>query len=206
MVGFAKEVHKVYVDTGYLNRQSDTEIISCLSKVFVVENITKPLNKGEQKYYILLFDGLFSVKTMNEKEVYVIKNCDNGEFCFDVLVLEQPDDAGAAGLKVALDKVITKGNFFFDHQSREIRLFSDGTNMNKTLHHLKKYEIGEHLILILYLCLKLELAIHAAFEKNSKLNEDAEELLSLVYYFSEHANLKWQLFKPHAIMVGQQHR
>ena len=74
----------------------------------------------------MLFDGLRSAKIMNEKEVYIIKTCDNGEPCLDVLVLEQQDDAGAAGLKVTLDKAIAKGNFCFDCLSREIGLGSLG--------------------------------------------------------------------------------
>ena len=83
---------------------------------------------------------------------------------------------------------------------------SDETNTNKALSHLEKDEIGKHLILNLCLCHKLELAIHAAFEKNFKLNEDAEVLLSSTYYLFRCANIKWQLFKHHAITVGQQHR
>ena len=50
MVWFEKDVHKVDVGTGYLNRQSGPEMISYLSKVIVMENITKFLNKGEQIY------------------------------------------------------------------------------------------------------------------------------------------------------------
>lgn len=82
---------------------------------------------------------------------------------------------------------------------------SDGANTNKALYRLEKDQIGKYLILIC-LCHTPELTIHAAFEKNSKLNEDAEELLWSIYYLFRHANLKWQLFKRHAIMVGQQHK
>ena len=114
------------VGTGYLNRQSGPEMISYLSKVIVMENITKFLNKGEQIYQSLLFDGLRSAKIMIEKEVYIIKTSDSGEPCLDVVVLEQQDDAGAAGLKVTLDKAIAKGNFCFDCLSREIGLGSLG--------------------------------------------------------------------------------
>ena len=183
MVRFEKDVHKVGLGTVYLNRQSGTEMISYLSKAIVMENITELLNKGEQKYYSLLFDGSSSAKAINEKEVYVIKTCDSGEPRFDVLALEQPDDAGAAGLKVAPDKAISKGSFSFDCRSTEIGLGSDGTNRSKALYCFEKDEIGGHFILILCLCYKLELAIHAAFEKNSKLNEDAEELFVQVCQF-----------------------
>jgi hypothetical protein len=36
---------------------------------------------------------------MDEKEVYVIKTCNQGKPRFDVLALQQPEDADAKGLK-----------------------------------------------------------------------------------------------------------
>ena len=41
------------------------------------------------------------------------------------------------------------------------------------------------------------MAIHDIF-KQSKLNEDTEEQLELVYYLCKRASLKWRLFKKHA--------
>lgn len=68
IVWFEKDVHKVDLGTGYRKRQSGTELISYFLKAIVMENITKPLNKGHWKYYSLLF-----AKTINKKEVHVIK-------------------------------------------------------------------------------------------------------------------------------------
>ena len=70
-----------------------------LSKSIVAENITDPLNSELRIYFSLLFDGSSSAKTMDEKELYVVKTYDNGKARFDVLALEQPDDANANGLK-----------------------------------------------------------------------------------------------------------
>ena len=57
---------------------------------------------GDRTYFSLLTDGSSSAKTMDEKELYVIKTCDKGKPRFDVLALEQPDDPGAKGLKESL--------------------------------------------------------------------------------------------------------
>ena len=126
----------------------------------------------------------------------VIKTCDQGKPRFDVLALQQPEDADAKGLKSSLDCAIDKAKLTIDRKSREIGLGSDGTNTNKPLYRLEKEEIGDHLILVLCVSHKLELAIHDAF-KNSKLNDAAEEQLVVRYYIFKRANLKWRLFKRH---------
>ena len=96
---------------------------------------------------------------MDEKELYVIKTYDSGEARFDVLALQQPDDANANGLKNSLDNALSKGNFTFEHKHHEIGLGSDGINTNKALYHIEKEEISEHLLSVLCLSHKLELAI-----------------------------------------------
>lgn len=96
---------------------------------------------------------------MDEKEVYVIKTCNQGKPRFDVLALQQPEDADAKGLKSSLDCAIDKAKLTVDRKSREIGLGSDGTNTNKALYRLEKEEIGDHLILVLCVSHKLELAI-----------------------------------------------
>ena len=172
----------------------------------VQENITEPLNNKERLYYSLLFDGSSNAKTNDEKELYVIKTCDGGRPRFDVFALEEPNDGDANGLKAVLDHVFDKGNFQFERSEREIGLGSDGTSTNKNVHRLEKADVGDHLILILCLSHKLELAIHDAFRKESCLNEDAEEQLISTYYLFKRANLKWRLFKRHAVMIGLKHR
>ena len=139
---------------------------------------------------------------MYEKEVYVIKTCKDGKPHYDVLSLEQPEDANAAGLKLSLENAIKKAKFSFNCCEHEIGLGSDGTNTNKRLYELEKEDVGDHLCLILCLNHKLELAVHNAFQQSS-LNEDAEKQLVLTYYSSKKANLKWHLFKRHAITVGE---
>ena len=102
LVCFEKEVYKVDVGAGYLNKTAAQEILFFLSKSMITENITEPLNSGDRTYFSFLTNGSSSAKTMDEKELYVIKTCDKGKPRFDVLALEQPDDAGAKGLKESL--------------------------------------------------------------------------------------------------------
>ncbi|CAB4013601.1 Hypothetical predicted protein [Paramuricea clavata] len=142
---------------------------------------------------------------MDEKEVYVIKTCDQGKPRFDVLALQQPEDADGKGLKSSLDCAIDKAKLTVDRKLREIGLGSDGTNTNKALYRLEKEEIGDHLILVLCVSNKLELAIHDAFKK-SKLNDAAEEQLVVTYYLFKRANLKWRLFKRHALLMKKSSR
>ena len=181
LVCFEKEVYKVDVGTGYLNKTAAQEILFFLSKSMITENITEPLNSGDRTYFSLLTNGSYSAKTMEEKELYVIKTCDKGKPRFDVLALEQPDDAGTKDLKESLDNAVEKANFSIDRKTHEIGLGSDGTNTNKVLYKLEKKEAGDWLIQILCLSRKVELVIYDAF-KQSKLNRDAEEQLELVYY------------------------
>ena len=108
-------------------------MVILLSKSIITENITDPLNSGSKIYFSLLFDGSFSGKTMDEKEFYIIKTCDNGKARIDVLALEQPDDADPNGLKNSLDSALSKGNFTFEQKHCEVGLGSDDTNTNKAL-------------------------------------------------------------------------
>ena len=181
LVCFEKEIYKVDVGTGYLNKTTAQEILFFLSKSMITENITEPLKSGDRRYFSLLTNGSSSAKTMDEKELYVIKTCGKGKPRFDVLALEQPDDAGTKDLKESLDNAVEKANFSIDRKTHEIGLGSDGTNTNKVLYKLEKKEAGDWLIQILCLSRKVELVIYDAF-KQSKLNRDAEEQLELVYY------------------------
>ena len=135
----------------------------------VQENITEPLNNKERLYYSLLFEGSSNAKTNDEKELYVIKTCDGGTPRFDVFALEEPNDVDANGLKAALDHAFDKGNFQFKRSEREIGLGSDGTSTNKNVNRLENADVGDHLVLILCLSHKLELAIHDAFRKSPAL-------------------------------------
>lgn len=105
--------------------------------------------------------------------------------------------------KSSLDCAIDKAKLTVDRKSREIGLGSDGTNTNKALYRFEKEEICDHLILVLCISHKLELAIHDAFTK-SKLNNAAEEQLVVTYYLFKRANLKWRLFKRHALLANEE--
>ena len=205
LVHFTKEFYNVDVGSGYLQNVSAKEMVLYLSKSIVEENIAIPLNERKRLYFSMLFDGSSNAKTMDEKEVYVIKTCENGKPRYDVLSLEQPEDANAARLKFSLEDANEKAKFSFNRCERETGLGSDGTNTNKRLYELEKEDVGDHLCLILCLNHKLELAVHKAFQQSS-LNEDAEKQLVLTYYSSKKANLKWHLFKRHTITVGESYR
>ena len=140
LICLEKEVHKVNFGKGYLNKTAAQEILLFLSKSMITENIMEPLNSGERRYFSLLSDGSSITKTMDEKELYVIKTCDKGKPRFDVLALEQPDDAGAKGLKESLDNVVKKANLSIDRKTHETGLGSDRTNTNKVLYKLEKGE------------------------------------------------------------------
>ena len=76
----------------------------------ITENITEPLNSGDRAYFSLLTDGSSSAKTMDEKEL-VIMTCDKGKPRFDVLALEQPEEASAKGLKESLIMQLRRQNY-----------------------------------------------------------------------------------------------
>ena len=69
LVCFEKEVYKVNVRTGYLNKTAVQEIPLFLSKSMITENIMEPLNSGDRTYFSLLTDGSSSAKTMDKKEL-----------------------------------------------------------------------------------------------------------------------------------------
>ena len=165
----------------------------------ITENITEPLNSGDRTYFSLLTDGSSSAKTMDEKELYVIMTCDKGKPRFDVLALEQPEEAGAKGLKESLNNAVKKAKLSTDTKTHKIGLDSDGTNTKFCINlKKKKYVIGS---LKFYVSpTSFELVIHDAF-KQSKLIRDAEEQLELVYCLFKRANLKWYLFKKQALMM-----
>ena len=140
LICLEKEVHKVNFGKGYLNKTAAQEILLFLSKSMITENIMEPLNSGERRYFSLLSDGSSIAKTMDEKELYVIKTCDKGKPRFDVLALKQPDDAGAKGLKESLDNAVKKANLSIDRKTHETGLGSDRTNTNKVLYKLEKGE------------------------------------------------------------------
>ena len=63
---------------------------SCIAKEIRYNEVTHPFNSGERRYFSLFYDGSRSAKTMDEKEVYVIKTCKSGKPNFQVMSLEEP--------------------------------------------------------------------------------------------------------------------
>ena len=85
---FEKEIHGVDLGGGYLTRSACTEIIHYVAKDNLIKNVTEPLNSGKRHYYSLLSDGSSNAKTMDEKELVLIKTCDEGRPVFHVLGLQ----------------------------------------------------------------------------------------------------------------------
>ena len=196
-INFEKDVHKVKLGSGYLDRRAATSMVSYLAKNIIQEEVTAPLNSGDCTYFSLFYDGSSSAKTMDEKEVYVIKTCKEGKASFQVISLEEPEATNAAGLKKALDRSLKKLNFQFDRKNRQIGNGSDGASVNTALFALEKEELGDHLIKGWCANHKCELALHDSF-RISKLNTECEDILSNIFYFFRKANLKWRLFKQQA--------
>ena len=75
---FEKEFNNVDLGNNYLSDTSCHEMFTYLSRSIVTNNITKPLNDGTIWYYRIHNDGSSSAKTMDEKEVFVIKMAHKG--------------------------------------------------------------------------------------------------------------------------------
>ena len=82
---FEKDYHNVQLGSGYLSKDAAQEILQYISNSILEEKVTLLLNSGKCCYFSLLFGGSSSAKTMDEKEVYVIKTCANGIPQFEVL-------------------------------------------------------------------------------------------------------------------------
>ena len=67
LVCFEKEVYKVNVRTGYLNKTAVQEILLFLSKSMITENIMEPLNSGDRTYFSLLTDVLLVQRQWTKK-------------------------------------------------------------------------------------------------------------------------------------------
>lgn len=65
--------------------------------------------------------------------MYIIKTCRNRVLSFNVLSLQQTDDANAAGVLVALQNSIESAKFSFDRKNWEAGVASNGASTNKVL-------------------------------------------------------------------------
>ncbi len=194
---FSKETLEVDIGNSYLNK-AGVEIISFVGRSIQIKSITEPINSGEIRYYSIFNDGSCSAKTMNEKELFLMKSASTGTPSSSVMSLEEPQETNAQGLKEAMDNSIKKMEIEMPRSQKEIGMCMDGAPVNVAMHRLVKEEIGDHYLLILCPNHKVELAIHDAFNE-SMMNNDCKKDLSDIYYFFKRANLRWRLFKRQAI-------
>lgn len=124
---------------------------------------------------------------------------------FQLMSLEEPDDADAEGLKKALENSISKLELTVDRKDHELGLCSDGAAVNLSLFEKVKADVGDHYIQTWCPSHRLELAIKDAFTE-SQLNKSCEKDLSEVYYLFRKATLRWRLFKRQALFMGLEHR
>ena len=146
--------------------------------------------------------GVVSTKTIDEKELFLIKAASSGTPKFSIISLEEVENADAEGLKVALKKLVSKLNLTKERRLQEIGMCTDGAPVNVKMHKMVKEELGDHHQLILFPARKLELAWHDAF-KTVEVNTVCENNSVNLYYYFKHANLEWRLFKRQAIFMRQ---
>lgn len=198
---FEADVHHVDLGKSYFDKRSGAEMVKYLALSSRKKKITEPLNNNHLHYYSVLSDGSSSAKTMDEKELFLIKTCNSGKPCINVMSLEEVKDANAMGLKIALDKSVDKMEFSFERKNKEIGLCTDGAAVNIAYYNLVKNDLGDHYTLVLCPAHKLELAIKDAFSI-SALNTTSQKDLSDTYYLFKKANLKWRLMKRQASFMG----
>ena len=198
---FEQNIHKVDLGSSYLDDKAGAEITEFLSRSILLKNITEPLNPDTIHYYSVMFDGSSSMKTLDEKELFVMKYCAGGVPSHNIMSREEPDEANAKGLESATKSSFDKLKLEFDRKEKEIGLCSDSARVNISLYNRINDEIGEHYLLILCTSHKFELALHNAF-KISELNSDCEEEYRDIYYLFRKATLKWRLFKRQALFLG----
>lgn len=118
--------------------------------------------------------------------------------------LEEPNDADADGLKLALENSISKLELSIDRKEHELGLCSDGAAVNHSLYEKIRAEIGDHYVKVWCPSHRLELAVRDAF-KECDFNNICEKDLSAIYYLFKRATLRWRLFKRQALFMGISH-
>ena len=86
-------------------------------------------------------DGSSSAKTMDEKELFLIKTAPSGIPKFSVMSLEEVEDGDAEGLKVALEKSLEKLSLTKEGKLQEIGMCTDGAPVNVRMYELVKKRI-----------------------------------------------------------------
>ena len=202
---FEKKYHNVDLGNGYLTDKAGAEIVKYISISQRITNITEPLNYDVLHYYSVLLDGASSAKCVDEKELFVMKTCVDGQPTFNVMSLEEPEECNAEGIKVAMENSVSKMNFNFEIRDKEIGMCSDGASVNGAVYNLLVEEFGDHYLGIFCPSHKFELAINDAFG-SSLLNNETEKDYTEVYYFFKKSPLRWRLFKRQSLFMGTPQR
>ena len=103
---FEHTYHGVDLGESYVSDTACAEMSKYFSKSIKIKNITEPLNNGEYHYYSIMNDGSSSAKTMDEKELFLIKTASSGTPKFSIMSLEEVENTDMDGLKVALEKSV----------------------------------------------------------------------------------------------------
>ena len=188
---FEKEIHGVNLGGGYMTRSACTEIIHFLARTELNKNVTEPLNNCTRFYYSLLSDGSSNAKTMDEKELVLIKSCNDGTPKFNVLGLQVVEEGNHTGIADAIQGAVDKASFEFERRDREIGLCTDGAAVNTAAARVIREELAiDNYLHTLCPAHKVELAIQDAFNVVN-FNKDCEKDLIDIYYLFKKANLKW---------------
>ena len=176
-------------------------MVTYLARSIRSQWITEPLHNGKIRYYSIMNDDSSLAKTLDEKELFLIKIASEGIPKFSIMLLEEPEDANAEGLKVSMEHYLKKLELSITRAEHEIGLGSDGASVNMAQYNLLIAEFGDHYLQVWCPSHWLELAIADAF-KHSHLNSVCEKLSQEVYHLFKRAMLRWRLFKRQAIIEG----
>ena len=117
---FEKDIHEVNLGSSFLNDTDCRELLQYLTKSIISSNITTLLSNSLMQYYSVHNDGSSSAKTMDEKELYIIKTAHKGDLKFHVMSLEEPSKANEEGLKAALENSIMKLGLNINQKEQEV--------------------------------------------------------------------------------------
>ena len=92
------------------------------ANLVVEKNITKRLNDGTIRCYSAYYDGSSTEKTMDEKELFIIKTARKDEVKFSIMSLEESEEANPERLKLALENLILKLGLNIERKNKGIFL------------------------------------------------------------------------------------
>ena len=103
MAKFEKNVHKVDLGDDYLTRIAAKEMVICLSQCVINKRLVEPSNNNTIHYnYGIMNDGSSSAKTVDERELFLIKTVEAGLPRYSVLSLAEVAEATAEGVNGSL--------------------------------------------------------------------------------------------------------